>query len=119
MENVKHKVVFQLTTDNIDEQNALITYVNNLFKHWGSDVLIHVVVHGPGIGMVRKSKTMVGEGVRYAMQIGVKFFACENTMQTRRIEKTDIVEGVEYVPSGLVAIIEKQEQGWPYIKCNF
>lgn len=119
MENAKHKVVFQMTTENIDEQNALLTYVHNLYAHWNDDVLIHVVVHGPGIGMLRKSKTMVKEGIKIAIQKGVKFYACENTMRTRKIEKGDIVEGVDFVASGLVAIIEKQEQGWPYIKCNF
>lgn len=119
MESKKHKVVFQMTTENIDEQNALITYINNLYQHWNDDVLIHVVAHGPGIGMLRTSKTMVKDGVKLALQKGVKFYACENTMRTRKIEKVDMVEGVDFVPSGLVAIIEKQEQGWPYIKCNF
>lgn len=119
MESVKHKVVFQLTTENIDEQNALFTYINNLFAYWNTDVKIEVVAHGPGIGMLRTSRTMVKEGVKNALEKGVKFYACENTMRTRMIDKADMVDGIEFVPSGLVAIIERQEQGWSYIKCNF
>ncbi len=118
MKEANHKVVFQLNTDNIIEQNALITYVTNVKNHWGDDVVIHVVVHGPGIGMVRKSKTMVGEGLRTIMQKGIKFFACQNTMNARMISEEDIITDVAFVPSGLVDIIEKQEQGWSYIKCN-
>ncbi|MEC4112623.1 DsrE family protein [Myroides pelagicus] len=118
MKDVNHKVVFQLNTDNIIEQNALVTYTNNVKKHWGDDVAIHVVVHGPGIGMVRKSKSMIEDSIKALMQKGVVFIACENTMKARQIEKVDIFEDVLFAPSGLVYIIEKQEEGWSYIKCN-
>ncbi|MEK6493709.1 DsrE family protein [Myroides odoratimimus] len=119
MKNTKHNVVFQLNTDNINEQNALMTYVTNVRNHWKEDVTIQVVVHGPGIGMLRKSKTMVGEPLKAVMQKGIQFFACENTINARKIDKSDIIENVGFVPSGLVYIIEKQEEGWSYIKCNF
>ncbi|MTG98455.1 MULTISPECIES: DsrE family protein [Myroides] len=118
MKDAKHRVVFQLNTDNIIEQNALVTYTNNVKKHWGDDVEIHVVVHGPGIGMVRKSKSMIEEPIKALMLKGIKFFACENTMNARQIDKADIMENVGYVPSGVVYIIEQQEAGWAYIKCN-
>lgn len=114
----KHRVVFQMNTENINEQNALMTYVSNVESHWGEDVEIHVVVHGPAIGMVQKTKTMVGDALKQAMQNGIQFFACENTIRVRQIDKADIFEHVAYVPSGLIAIIEKQEEGWAYIKCN-
>ncbi|WP_413513389.1 DsrE family protein [Myroides odoratus] len=114
----KHRVVFQMNTENINEQNALMTYVTNVMNHWKNNVEIHVVVHGPAIGMVRKTKTMVGDGLQQAIQKGVQFFACENTMRVRQIDKSDIFESVAYVPSGLISIIEKQEEGWAYIKCN-
>lgn len=114
----KHKVVFQFNSDSVIEQNALLTYVNNVKKHWNQDVTIHVVVHGPGIGMVQKSKTMVEEPLKAAMSKGIKFFACNNTLIARKVEKQDIVGDVVFVPSGVVEIIEKQEQGWSYIKCN-
>jgi len=114
----KHSVVFQMNTENINEQNALMTYVTNVINHWGKDVEIHVVVHGPAIGMVSKTKTMVGDALKQAMQKGVQFFACENTIRVRQIDKADVFEHVGYVPSGLIAIIEKQEEGWAYIKCN-
>ncbi|MHC5201947.1 DsrE family protein [Myroides sp. LJL119] len=116
--DTKHKVVFQFNSDSVIEQNALLTYVNNVKKHWDKDVTIHVVVHGPGIGMVQKSKTMVAEPLRIAMGKGIKFFACNNTLLARKVDKEDIEEDVSFVSSGLVEIIEKQEQGWSYIKCN-
>ena len=118
MSQAKHKVVFQMNTDNITEQNALVTYVTNVKKHWGEDVCIHVVVHGPGIELVSEKKTMLKEGVRTLMEKGIHFIACENTMASRQINKKDIFSSVEFTVSGVVYIIEKQEEGWAYIKCN-
>ncbi|WP_010251096.1 DsrE family protein [Myroides injenensis] len=118
MKENKHRVVFQLNTEDINDHNALMTYVSNVKRHWGDNVDIHVVVHGPGIGMVMKSKTMVGDALKNVIQKGIKFFACQNTMNARMIDKNDIIEEVSFVESGLVDIIEKQENGWAYIKCN-
>ena len=118
MSQAKHKVVFQLNTDNITEQNALVTYVTNVKKHWGDDVVIHVVAHGPGIELVSEKKTMLKESVRVLMDKGVQFIACQNTMEARQISKEDIFPSVVFTQSGVVYIIEKQEEGWAYIKCN-
>lgn len=117
-QNKKHKVVFQFNTNTILEQKALLTYVNNVKKHWEDLVEIDVVVHGPGIDMLLVNKTMVGESLGNVMKRGIVFYACENTLEARKISKENIIQGVEFVPSGLVTIIERQEAGWAYIKCN-
>lgn len=116
--NTKHKVVFQFNTNTILEQKALLTYVNNVKKHWGEEVCIDVVVHGPGIDMLVENKTMVKETLISTMNKGVVFYACQNTLEARNISKDAILKGTEFVSSGLVTIIERQETGWAYIKCN-
>lgn len=50
---------------------------------------------------------------------GVRFIVCENTMTTRKISKEQFIPEVEYVTSGIAEIVEKQEQGWSYIKGGF
>lgn len=118
MINTKHKVVFQLNTEDILEKKAMITYVTNVKKHWGSDVQIHVVVHGPGIGMLLKSKSTMVEAIQGLIKQDVIFMACQNTLSARKIPSDDLLDNVLLVPSAIVDIIEKQEQGWAYIKCN-
>ena len=50
---------------------------------------------------------------------GVRFIVCENTMTTRKISKEQFIPEVEYETSGIAEIVEKQEQGWSYIKGGF
>jgi intracellular sulfur oxidation DsrE/DsrF family protein len=50
---------------------------------------------------------------------GVRFVVCENTMKNRKITKDQLIPEVEYVPAGIAEIVEKQEQGWSYIKGGF
>jgi intracellular sulfur oxidation DsrE/DsrF family protein len=49
----------------------------------------------------------------------IKFSACENTRQ--RMEKQEgkaisVVSQAQPVPSGVVRLIELQEQGWSYVR---
>ena len=50
---------------------------------------------------------------------GIVFNACEFSMQERKVEKAQILPGVGYVKAGILEIVEKQEQGWSYIKAGF
>ena len=51
---------------------------------------------------------------------GVKFVVCENTLKNRKITKDAFPEIlVEYIPAGIAEIVEKQEQGWSYIKGGY
>lgn len=114
-----HKVIFQMTSGDVAEQKALMNNLRNLKTHWGDKTMIHVVVHGPGIEMVMKEKSKVMKEIGEMTQSGVVFQACENTLKQKHISKAEIMKEVGFVPSGLVEIITKQEQGWIYIKSNF
>lgn len=50
----------------------------------------------------------------------MKFVVCENTLKNRKISKDAFPEIlVEYTPAGIAEIVEKQEQGWSYIKGGY
>jgi intracellular sulfur oxidation DsrE/DsrF family protein len=44
---------------------------------------------------------------------------CENTLKNRNISKDLLIPNVEFVPAGIAEIVEKQEEGWSYIKGGF
>jgi intracellular sulfur oxidation DsrE/DsrF family protein len=46
------------------------------------------------------------------MQIDVEFVACENTMRTKKIDKSELIEGVEIVTAGIVEMTERVQDGW-------
>lgn len=114
----KHKVVFQMSTGDTEEQKGLIRNITHLLEGWGTSLEAEVVAHGPGISIVT-NKSAVAEEVKGLAAKGILFVACENTMKQKGIKPKDLLEGVSTVPMGIAEIVMKQEQGWPYIKGNY
>jgi intracellular sulfur oxidation DsrE/DsrF family protein len=114
----KHRVVFQMTTANEDEQKGLIRNITNMLQGWGDDFQAEVVAHGPGISFVT-SGSVVAKEVEGLAAKGIVFVACESTMEQKHIKPSELLSGVSTVPMGIAEIVLKQEQGWSYIKSNF
>jgi intracellular sulfur oxidation DsrE/DsrF family protein len=78
-------------------------------------VEIEIIAYGPGIGML-KHDSVVGHRVGEALASGVRVEACENTMRGQKLAKADMLTGIGYVPAGVVEIMQKQQQGWAYLR---
>jgi intracellular sulfur oxidation DsrE/DsrF family protein len=46
----------------------------------------------------------------------VKIVACQNTMRAKKLTKADMNAKIGYVPSGVVELVERQEEGYSYIR---
>ncbi|MCW4468908.1 DsrE family protein [Flavobacterium sp. MFBS3-15] len=114
----KHRVVFQMTTANEDEQKGLIRNITHLVEGWGDTFEAEVVAHGPGISFVTTGSVVAKEIGSLAAK-GIVFVACESTMEQKQIKPSELLRGVSTVPMGIAEIVLKQEQGWSYIKSNF
>lgn len=112
-----HKVVFQLTSGDTTSQKSLIKQLNNLYNGF-QPVQLEVVCHSAGISFLQKDKTHFAKEIKALKDKGVVFVACENTMKDKQLQKTDILEQADFVPIGLGEIVQKQEQGWSYIKAG-
>jgi intracellular sulfur oxidation DsrE/DsrF family protein len=44
---------------------------------------------------------------------------CEFSLKERKVDKSKLIAQSTYVPAGILEIVEKQEQGWSYIKAGF
>ncbi|MCS6795832.1 MAG: DsrE family protein, partial [Raineya sp.] len=99
----QHKVVIQLTTPDTAAYRALSKQLNNLTNVW-KDVDVVVVVHNKGINMLRRATCNISDEIKQLSGRGVKFLACEFTMQQQKLTKDDMVEGISYTPYGLVEI---------------
>lgn len=118
-EQVKHKVVFHLTTDVKEEQMALFNNLKNILQGWEGKVVIEVVAHGPGISLFMKENPLAKEALHWHEHYPVKISICENTLKQKNISKNDLVDGFNYVPMGVAHVVELQEKGYAYIKANF
>jgi hypothetical protein len=69
--------------------------------------------------MVIKGKSQFEPEINNLIEQGVSFVVCENSLKQQKLTKEQIFPKAGFVPAGLVEIIEKQEQGWSYIKAGF
>jgi uncharacterized protein len=116
---VKHKVVIQLSSNDTLVWKGLMNNLKHLKFGWGDSVQIEVVAHGFGIEMLMTAKTTQQKKIAEFKNMGIVFVACENTLREKNISKELIIHEVDFVPMGIGEIVKKQEQGWSYIKAGF
>ena len=111
-----NKVVVQVSDADPAKWSLALNNVRNLQADLGAkNVDIEIVAYGPGIGML-KAETVVGNRIGEALGSGVKIVACENTMRGQKLTKSDMLEGIGYVNAGVVEIMQRQQQGWTYLR---
>jgi intracellular sulfur oxidation DsrE/DsrF family protein len=110
------KVVLQVSDNDPGKWNLALNNAKNIQADLGAaNVAIEIVAYGPGINML-KMDSAVGGRVDQALSDGVKVVACENTMRNAKLTKGDMLNKVGYVPSGVVELMQKQQQGWSYLR---
>ena len=115
----KHKIVFQFTNaQDTLQQKAFAKQLQNITQHWPK-AKYEVVLYNMGLEFVMTSKSKHIQTIKELQEKGVRFMVCENTLKNRKISKDQLIPNVEYVPAGIAEIVEKQEEGWSYIKGGF
>jgi intracellular sulfur oxidation DsrE/DsrF family protein len=106
----------QVSDSDPGKWNLALNNARNLQADLGAaNVDIEIVAYGPGIGML-KAESVVGNRVDEALHSGVKVVACENTMHGQKLQKDDMLNGIGYVGAGVVEIMQRQQQGWAYLR---
>jgi intracellular sulfur oxidation DsrE/DsrF family protein len=115
-----HKIVFQFTNANDTlQQKAFVKQLENITAHW-PNAKYEVVVYNQGVELVMKNNTKYQARLQSLKAKGVNFVVCENTLKNRKISKDAFPEVlVGFVPAGIAEIVEKQEEGWSYIRGGF
>ena len=110
------KVVLQMSESDPAKWNLALNNAKNIQTDLGAaNVDVELVAYGPGIGML-KADSIVGNRVDEAMASGVKVVACENTMRAQKLTQADMLGKISYVQAGVVEIMQRQQQGWAYIR---
>ncbi len=112
----KQKVIFQVSDADPKKWNLAPNNAKNVQTDLGKEnVEIEIVAYGPGIGML-KLESEVGNRITEAAGSGVKVVACENTMKGQKLTKDDMLANIGYVKAGVVELMQKQQQGYAYIR---
>ncbi len=112
------KVVFQLSSGDIEVHKALTRQLGNI-KKARPEMQIEVVCHNMGIDFLLLDKTTMGDQIRELAKQNIQFMACENTLKQKNIQKSAVMPEAGFVESGLIEILDRQAQGWGYIKAGF
>lgn len=120
----EHKVVIHIDENDKGRMNLVMNNAANINKFYqdkGEEVTIEIVAYGPGLNMLRDDKSPVKERIKSFEQNfdNISFKACGNThRKMSKKEKKDVklVSQAKMVPSGVVHLIERQENGWSYIR---
>jgi len=111
---VTPKLVIQVSDSTPAYWNLALNNAKNVQKELKGAV-IEIVAYGPGIGML-KADSEVASRIGEAVDSGIKVVACENTMRGQKLTRSDMNAKVGFVPSGVVEIMERQMEGYSYIR---
>lgn len=112
----KARVIFQVSDADPAKWNLALNNIKNVQGDLGAgNTEIELVAYGPGIGMLKADATIANRVID-AMAAGVKVVACENTMTNQKMKRDDMIDKIGYVKAGVVELMQKQREGWAYIR---
>ena len=121
-----HRVTIQIDQNDPQVMNMVLNNATNVIEYYrakNEDVNLDIVAYGPGLHMLRADTSPVQDRIKRLKDMvfpgKIQFSACNNTKQG--MEKTEghaisVLPEATIVPSGVVHLMELQEQGWSYVK---
>jgi intracellular sulfur oxidation DsrE/DsrF family protein len=112
----RNRIVIQVSDGDPAKWNLALNNARNLQADLGAaNVEIEIVAYGPGIGMLKRDSP-VASRIAQASDSDVKVVACENTMKGQQLAKNDMLADIGYVGAGVVEIMQRQQEGWAYLR---
>jgi intracellular sulfur oxidation DsrE/DsrF family protein len=119
-----HRLVLQVNTNEPAMMNLALNNATNVaqyYKDLGQKVSIEVVTYGPGLHMLRDDTSPVKARIEtLALSTPeISYKACGNTqenMSKAENKSIPIIPQAQVVKSGIVRVMELQEQGWSYVR---
>ena len=119
-----HRLILQVNSNEPAMMNLALNNASNVvqyYKDLGEKVSIEVVTFGPGLHMLRDDTSPVKARIEVLALFSpeISFKACGNTRENMsKVEGKEIplISEAKIVKSGVVRVMELQEQGWTYVK---
>ena len=119
-----HRLILQVNTNEPAMMNLALNNATNVaqyYKDLGENVTIDIVTFGPGLHMLRDDTSPVKARIKALSEStpSISFEACGNTrenMSRAESKEVPLIAEAKIVKSGVVRVMELQEQGWTYVK---
>lgn len=118
VEQVKHRLLIQVSEDSIERLMAALNAAKFVQAQYGApNVEIEIVVYGPGVQTLKYyAPRPIPDRVKQEKYNGIRILVCDYSMRAAKLRPSDMLREVSYVPSGVVEIMEKEQLGWTYIQ---
>ena len=120
------RVAIQVNQNDPQVMNLALNNASNVLEYYrarNQDVEIDIVTYGPGLHMLRSDTSPVQDRLKRLKELAfpgkIQFSACNNTRQgmaKAEGKEIPVVADATVVPSGVVRLMELQEQGWSYVR---
>ena len=123
-EGKTHHVAIHVDQNDPAVMNMALNNAKNVSSYYasqGDEVLIEMVAYGPGLNMFVEGESPVADRIS-AMSLemdNLSFADCGNTligMEAKAGHSVPLMPEAVVVPSGVVRLIELQEQGYAYVR---
>jgi intracellular sulfur oxidation DsrE/DsrF family protein len=123
-DKIGHQLILQVNTNEPAMMNLTLNNAMNVAQYYedsGEKVKIEVVTFGPGLHMLRDDTSPVKARIKAIKEStpAISFKACGNTQENmHKVENKEIplVPEATMVKSGVVRVMQLQEQGWSYVR---
>ncbi len=109
------RVVVQVTDGDEAKWHLALNNIRNLQRSLGPEADLEVVAFGPSVAFL-KAGSPIAARVQEVVDAGGHFAVCKNTMAGMKLAESDMLPTVGFVPSGVVEVLRKQQQGYAYIR---
>jgi len=111
----KQGLVLQVSDDDPKVWNQTLNNAMNVANELGDKAQIEIVAYGPGLKMLMFDSE-VNSRLTDASKKGIALAACGNTMKKAKVTEKDLHPNAKVVKAGVVEIMNKQKEGWAYVK---
>lgn len=118
-----HHIAIHVDESDPQVMNMALNNVQNINKYYqskGEDVVIELVAYGPGLQMFLPDSPVAARLSTMSLEMdSLTFAACGNThrrMSEKAGKEITLVDEATMVPSGVVRLVELQEQGYSYVR---
>ena len=110
------KIVFDITSKDTLAHQTVVRHIKGMSEAY-PEALLEVVVYGGALPMLMTEKSTEAKKIQeLAKNKNISFKACEGTMKRYSVTQNQLLPGVSTVPDAIMEIVQKQGEGWGYIK---
>ena len=125
-EGKTHRLAIHVDQNDPAVMNLALNNATNVIEYYrgkGESADVEIVAYGPGLNMLRDDTSPVKDRIKHIKDLAfpdkIQFSACENTrkgMEKKEGHPIPILPEATPVPSGVVRLMQLQEDGWSYLR---